>query len=105
MKREGINQPGQATASEFNPQITPVPSSGATPVKYAALSFGISQGRPWLNTLRCPSELNGARRGGHELDELKDKNSRPNAMRCRKRIAQGRQKGTPVEWDLRNSTG
>jgi hypothetical protein len=22
---------------------------------------------PWLNTLRCPSELNGARRGRHRL--------------------------------------
>ena len=30
LKREGISQPGQATASEFNPQITPVSSAGAT---------------------------------------------------------------------------
>jgi hypothetical protein len=30
LKREGISQDGQATAEEFNPQITPVPSPRAT---------------------------------------------------------------------------
>lgn len=28
LKREGINQPGQATAEEFNPQITPIDADG-----------------------------------------------------------------------------
>ena len=42
-------------------QITPVPSSGAT--GQAQTGTDIFFVRPRLNTLRCPSELNGARRG------------------------------------------
>ena len=37
---------GSSLPLTLSPQITPVPSPGATPVKYAALSFGIARGRP-----------------------------------------------------------
>ena len=40
----------------------PVRSSGATLYQYAALSFGIEQGRPRLNG-SANAEFNGARRG------------------------------------------
>jgi hypothetical protein len=57
LKREGISQPGCATAEEFNPQITPVPSPGATPEEWLEDSTG-KRGR---RRLRRKEKMRGQR--------------------------------------------